>query len=205
MSASQTHTFWDSLQTAWRSWGFLWPTADVEADISTFAEPAVQWRKVQATIQLIDVPEAPTDQTPPDHTPPGVAMPVPRYTPVLAPPAMRHWASQLAITASQHVPHGRKAQRAPKKPAYGPPKQGSAQHGSVQPRKATAKKSKPVAATSASKRSAKRRHVWLSTQARAITPISANVVPFSASQRMPRQALHASLAKTVARSVGVAA
>ena len=154
--------------------------------------------RLLATIELIEAPEPPDGGTP-------ISLPLPVLAQNVALATMyrasipRPLASQMAYTASRNVPKGRKpraqAQKQMKAPA---PSLKSA-------RLAGAVKAKPAVAAIAKKKSAKRRHVWLSNQSRVIRTVTSNVVQLSTVGKSHRAPGRAVAAKSGTRHLRLAA
>lgn len=154
--------------------------------------------RLVATIELIEAPEPPDGGAP-------MALPLPVLAQTAALATMyrasipRPLACQMAYTASRNVPKGRKpraqAQKQGKIPA---PSLKSA-------RLAGAVKAKPAVAVIAKKKSAKRRHVWLSNQSRAIRTVTSNVVQLSTAAKIHRAPGRAVVAKSGTRHLRLAA
>jgi len=111
--------------------------------------------------------------------------------------AYRPLAAQLAFTSRRNVRKGRKA--APMRRVAG------AKKAARLPRQASAIKAKPVTRVLKKKRSAKRRHVWLSTHSRVIKPITFNVVAMQMPVRSGKTAARSSGQKAVVRQLRLAA
>jgi hypothetical protein len=117
------------------------------------------------------------------------------YRPAYARPL----AHQMAYTASRNVPKGRKPATTAKAATSSKPSRKA-----TLPHRATAIKAKPVTVV-IKKKAAKRRHVWLSTQSRAIKPVLGNVLTMSTVNRTPRQSTRPSALTTVVRQLKLAA
>ena len=160
--------------------------------------------KLFATIELVDHSDHADRPEPPDGgTPAALPIPVLAQSIALAtmyrPAQARPLAHQMAYTASRNVPKGRKPAGATKPVTSSKPSLKS-----KLPHRATAIKAKPITVV-LKKKAPKRRHVWLSTQARVIKPVSGNVVTLQTFNRTARQTTRPSALTTVFRPFKFAA
>ena len=191
MSELRTHFMWRGLRAIWRAVGFSRPAASIAPNVvpDQSSEPSLasQLATELATVEIFHFSGA---------TLPGDAVQAEFHVGEQLEPVQaalrRPLAGQLAVTAARNVRKGRK-------PAANRSRTAS-KSASVQPRRATVIKAKPVTKVAQKKRAPKRRHVWLSTQSRVIRTVAhSNVVPIHSAGRHGRSSARPASQKSAPR------